>query len=90
MPREDGKLGLPAKPFFYSPEQIAGLLEVKTEYVMQSLLWYEGRSVGYLPKDKLRAINVAPVGETPVWRIPERSLLIFLRYKGIKYYTRGL
>ncbi len=89
MPKSTDKLGLPIKPFFYTPDQIAGLLEIKEQYLMNILLFYEGRSPGIRPKDKLLAVNLAPEGETPVWRIPERALVGYLQYKRVKYYTRG-
>jgi hypothetical protein len=86
------KLGLPAKPFMYTPFQIAALLELEETTVKNKLLHYEGRSVGVCPKFKMRAYNVMPSdGETePKWRIPESSLIAYLRFMGIKYYTRNL
>ncbi len=60
--------------------------------VRTNLLHYEGRSIGVCPKTKMRAYNVMPVdGKTPPkWRIPESSLVAFMKHKGIRYYTRTL
>lgn len=92
MPKLTDKLGLPIKPFMYTPFQISALLEMEEETVRKNLLHYEGRSIGICPKNKLRAYNVMPEdGETaPKWRIPESSLVAYLRYKGIRYYTRTI
>ena len=86
------RLGLPVKPFMYTPFQIAALLEMEEQSVRTNLLHYEGRSIGVCPKNKMRAYNVMPEdGETaPKWRIPESSLVAYLRHKGIKYYTRTI
>ena len=42
-------IGLPPRPFFYTPDQIATLLELDIQYVMQTLLFYEKREPGSVP-----------------------------------------
>lgn len=83
------KLGLPPKPFFYTVDQIASLLSLEEDYIRRSLLHYEGRSVGPCPRDKILAINIAPEGEKPEWRVTERKLITWMRLKGVRYYERG-
>lgn len=83
------ELGLPVRMFFYTPDQIAGMLEVEVQYVMDKMLYYEGREPGIPPKSKMKAVNVAPDGEVPIWRVSERQFTIYLRRKGIRFYTRG-
>jgi hypothetical protein len=83
------RLGLPPRIFFYTPEQIATMLELELPYVKNTLLFYEKREPGIVPKNRIRAINVAPEGETPVWRISEVSLIQYLKSRGIRFYERG-
>ena len=82
-------VSLPTKPFFYTIDQIAFLLSLDEAYVRRTLLFYEGRSVGVRPKDKILAINLAPDGEKPEWRVNERHLIQYMRFKGLKYHERG-
>lgn len=83
------RIGLPAKPFLYTVDQVAYLLSVEEDYVKRVLLFYEGRSVGVCPKDRIPARNIAPAGEKPEWRVAERALVAFMRFKGYKYHERG-
>lgn len=87
--RDRERIGLPPRMFFYTPDQIATLLEVEVEYVKKTLLFYERREPGLVPKGKMRAINIAPDGETPVWRVSEAALTQYLKAKGIRFYERG-
>jgi len=86
---ERDKIGLPPRIFMYSPDQLAALLSVKESYVMKTLLFYDRREPGIRPREKMRAVNIAPEGETPLWRVAENELLRYLRLKGIKFYDRG-
>lgn len=83
------RIGLPVKPFFYTTDQVAFLLSIEETYLKQVLLHYQGRSVGPCPRNKILAINMAPEGESPVWRINERNLVQYFRFKGLRYYERG-
>lgn len=86
---ERDRVGLPPRVFFYTPDQIAFMFEVTEDYVKKRMLFYEGREPGIPPKTKLRAVNIAPEGETPQWRVSENVLMGYLRSKGVKFYTRG-
>lgn len=88
-PREADKVGLPPTPFFYTIEQVATLLQVKVDTVEKRLLFYQGRSVGVPPKTKLVATNLMPEGETPEWRILDKHLIRYLRFKGIRFQSMG-
>lgn len=83
------RMGLPPRIFFYTPDQLATMLELDLEYVERTLLFYEKREPGIVPRNRLRAINIAPEGETPVWRVSEVNLIQYLRAKGIRFYERG-
>lgn len=87
--KQSERLGLPVKPFMYTFEQIASLFSVDERMVTQYMIFYLGRSVGAPPKGKLRAINLADDGEIPIWRVTEKHLTMYLKAKGIRFYTRG-
>lgn len=89
MPETGKTVGLPIRDFMYTVDQIAFMLEVSEAYVKRSLLFYEGRSTGVCPKDLMSARNIAPAGETPEWRVLDRMLVRWMRFKGFKVYERG-
>lgn len=89
MPSERDRVGLPPRIFMYSPDQIATMLSLELKYVKSTLLFYDKREPGLTPKTKMRAVNIAPEGETPEWRVTENELLRYLRMRGIKFYDRG-
>lgn len=81
---------LPKKPFLYTLDQIAEILQVDQKYLKQNLLWWQGREIGVFNfREKMKAVNVAPEGETPEWRVSEGSLINFLKAKGIKFNDYG-
>jgi hypothetical protein len=80
---------LPKHEFYYTIDQVTTLLQISEHYLTSRLLFYLGREAGARPKDKILAVNIAPDGEDPVWRIPEKSLKAYLRYKGIRSSDRG-
>lgn len=83
------EVGLPIREFFYTVDQIALLLELREQYVRERILFYEGRSVGAPRKDEMVAVNFAHEGDKPEWRIAERHLKRWMRFKGYKIYDRG-
>lgn len=83
------RVGLPPRMLFYTPDQIATMLELDIEYVERNLLFYEKREPGLPPRSKMRAINIAPEGETPIWRVAEVTIIQYLRARGIRFYERG-
>lgn len=87
--REREKIGLPPRIFMYTADQIATMLELELDYVKKSLFFYDRREPGLTPKTKMRAINIAPEGETPEWRVTERELIRYLRSRGLRFYERG-
>ena len=83
------KRGLPPRIFFFTVDQISTLIELDEAYIMRNLLHYEGRSAGVAPRDKMKAMNMAPEGETPEWRVSEQAFIRWLKMKGIRFYERG-
>jgi hypothetical protein len=82
------RVGLPPRPFFYTLDQLATMLEIE-EQALKRWLHYEGRSIGPCPRDKILVHNLAPEGETPVWRALDRNFIRWLRFKGLRYHERG-
>lgn len=82
------QIGLPVRPFMYTLDQIATMLDIKQE-TLKKWLFYEGRSVGVCPKDKIPVRNIAPDGLKPEWRCSERSFISWMRFKGFRYHERG-
>lgn len=92
MPRHESereKVGLPPRIFFYTVDQIGTMLELDPDYIMKRMLHFQDRSPGVCPKTKMLAVNLAPEGETPQWRIAESRFLGYLRSRGVKFYSRG-
>ena len=83
------QLGLPPRVFMYTVDQIATLFEVSIADVKKRYLFYDRREPGIAPRTKMRAVNIAPEGETPEWRVAERELVRYMRRQGIKFYERG-
>lgn len=82
-------IGLPVREFMYTLDQIAFLLSADEAYVKRTLIHWEGRSVGVCPKDRMLAVNIAPADTPPEWRVAERHLKRWMRFKGWKIYDRG-
>lgn len=82
--------GLPFKEFMYTIDQIAFILGLTERKLRTEYIHYEGRSVGVCPRDHLLAIDISPDDAArPEWRIAERHLKRWMRFKGWKIYDRG-
>lgn len=88
-PKERAVLGLPVRVFYYTVEQVGAIIEMKTEDVMKKVLWFEGREVGHKPASALCAINLARGEQKPEWRIEERELIRWMRWKKIRRFDRN-
>lgn len=75
-------IGLPIRPFLFTIDQIATLIGVSIENVMQTKLYYDRRSVGQRHKDMMLAHDIATPGQPSEWRVAEREFVRWLRYKG--------
>lgn len=82
-------LDLPQRLFMYTVDQIATILNLDESTIKTSYLFYDKRHVGAPPKDQMVARNIAPDGERPEWRVTEKELLRWLRYKGFRITQRG-
>lgn len=86
----DGQtVGLPLRPFLYTLDQLATILNVQTKTLREDYIHFEGRSIGNPDRHVLVARNIAPPDQAPVWRVTERELVRWLKLKGFKYYDTG-
>lgn len=83
-------VGLPVRPFLYSIDQLAGLLSVEESAIRKTYLHYDGRMPGVPDKHRLRAVNIAPPDSKPDWRVAERELVRWMRFKGFRYYETAV
>lgn len=84
------EVGLPVRPFMFTLDQIAYLLDLTERKLRQDYIHYQGRSVGVCPKDKLLAVDISPEdAPRPEWRVAEKHLKRWMRFKGWKIYDRG-
>lgn len=86
--KEKLKINLPVRPFLYTVDQIGTILALSDQQVKR-WLWLRDRMPGPRPHDKLEAVNIAPEGEPPAWRIAENELIRFLSHQGIPVYDRS-
>jgi hypothetical protein len=85
---ERSKHRLPYRPFFYTLDQVADILQVDLDSLKATRVYYEGRTAGPPPKTLLVARNVNPSGVKPEWRIAESELLVWMRQNRILPYSQ--
>jgi len=76
---------LPPRLFLYTLDQIADLLVVDT---VDKFIYYDGKSTGIPPKDKLFARNIAPQSTSPEWRVEEMEFVRWMRHTGLVPHRR--
>lgn len=87
MPKSDREsVALPIRPFLFTIEQISVMLSVPEGTVMKQYIYYEGRSTGVRGLNYMLARNIAPPLANPVWRVAEREVVRWLKFKGFKIY----
>jgi hypothetical protein len=83
------QVNLPIKPFLYSLDQIATILDTSEQNVKQNYIHFSGRSINLPTHDQIVARNIAAPGAKPEWRVAERELIRWLRRKGFYWHERG-
>lgn len=83
-------IGLPARPFLYTADQISVILDLPVREIMQKYLYFEGRSIGTRRRDLMIARNIAPVDSKPEWRVAEREFIRWMKTKGFRFYDRSV
>lgn len=79
-------VGLPARPFLYSLEQISGLTAIPEKKLTSIFVHFDGKTLGVHKKSQLMARNLAPPGRQPIWRVAESELIRWLRAHRIRIY----
>jgi hypothetical protein len=83
-------VGLPLTPFLYHFDQVATMLGKTESQLIDTHIFYLGRSVGRQHPRKIKAVNIAADPDAvPEWRITEGELVRWLKLIGIKLYSRG-
>jgi hypothetical protein len=74
------RIALPEHPFFYTLDQIRGILQVSEGWLHRRTS-YAGRTLS-TGRAMLRAVNLAEPGDEPMWRVSEAELLRWLAHHG--------
>ena len=89
MVAKGDRVGLPARPFFYTLEQIGALLQL-SDSKMKLFIFYEGRTIIVRNRGHLQAVNIANDDQEPEWRVIEEELIRWMKYKGFQVYVTRL
>lgn len=90
LPKQNDAVMLPYRPFLFTVDQIAVLMNVDSKTVLAQYLYFEGRSIGSRTGHLMIARNISPPDQKPEWRVAERELIRWMRLKGFRYYERGV
>lgn len=91
IPARPESVGLPPRPFFYTLDQIAVILNISQTDVERRYCYFEGRSTGARSPRLLQARNINPdPKDRPDWRVAERELIRWMKMMGFKYYDAGV
>ena len=82
-------VGLPPRPFLYTIDQIATILNLTEFEVNKTYIYFERRSVGTKTREQMLARNIAPRDKTPDWRVAEMELVRWMRFRGFRFYDRS-
>lgn len=89
LPSQAPAVGLPVRVFLFTLDQIAVVINVSVPTVKKSYIYFEGRSIGVRHRYLMVARNIAPPDEKPDWRVAERELIRWLKFKKFRYYEVG-
>lgn len=87
--RDAEAIGLPIRPFLYTLDQIATILNVTEAHVRSAYIFFDGRSIGVKDETQMRAIDIAPPTQKPEWRVSQKELVTWLNFKGFVIYEMG-
>ena len=82
------KYGLPSRPFLYTLDQMVDILRYSSEKELVKSVYFENRSVGPCPKEKMLARNIAGPDDSPEWRVEEDEFIRWMRVHKIVPMTR--
>jgi hypothetical protein len=89
LPPGRESVGLPARPFLFTLDQVAVLLDMDEKALKDRLVYFQDRSIGIQHRGLLVARNIAQPDHAPDWRVAERELVRWMKFKGFRYYERG-
>jgi len=87
------RLGLPVRPFFYTIDQVAAILDIDIVKINQYVAFQgiagsnhtEGRKAASRRR-KMMAVTIQPsVIQEPEWRVPESELLSYMEERGLRF-----
>lgn len=87
--RGAASVGLPPRPFLYTLDQIATILNLDISSVRSRYIYYDKRTVGKKSVHSIEAKNIAPPTDPPDWRVSERELVRWMKLKGFVFYERS-
>lgn len=82
-------VGLPPRPFLYTLDQIATILNVELRVIRSSYIYFAGRTVGKKSVHVMEAKNISAPNMPPDWRVSERELVRWMKLKGFVFYERS-
>ena len=74
---------MPARAFLYTLDQIAAMLAYTKGSLKTHVIFFEG-STGRMPPTRMRAKNIARMGDIPEWRVTEDEFRRWMKLKGFK------
>lgn len=79
-------VGVPPMVFFFTLDQIAGMLNIPETYLRTAYLYYAGRTTGPRAPRLMYCINVAadPLNDVPDWRVAHTEFVRWLRNRGYR------
>lgn len=79
-------VGIPPMVFFFTLDQLAGMLSIEEKTIRTSYLYYAGRTTGKHSPNLLYAVNMAadPITDPPNWRVAHTEFVRWLRRKGFR------
>lgn len=82
------KVALPARPFFYTLDQIAVILDIEYTSLLHTYIFLDQRSIGAKGPGRMMARNIAEPDQKPEWRVAEQEFIRWLKYRGFRFYER--
>jgi hypothetical protein len=70
-------VALPVREFFFTLDQIAYMLDMDQQVLMDTRIYYTGRT-GAAPGNLIRATNIARPDAQPDWRVSETAFKIWM------------
>ena len=81
-------IDFPWREFMFTLDQIAFLLDIEQDYLINNYLYLPGgRSTGS-PTGRIRCTNIARPDQEPNWRVSETAFRFWCKQKGIKIRER--